>query len=338
MNGTELRTLREGRNENQQDFASWLNTNLGRKYDKQRVSRWERDNERVPQAVVAFLSWHNKAPNSNRPKRAVTVAVANQKGGVGKTVTTINVAYALATAGYRVLIIDADSQFNASVHVGIDKKTLVRLAEEGKTLYHALLKDVNLASTIWQTGTPGLDIVPSTLLLAGADLEVAQDSTLGGAEILRRQIGPIRSSYDYILIDCAPNLGVITLSALTAADYVLVPTQVETHSIMGIDHLAGTITKVQRRANPDLKLLGIVPTQYKSRNSQDRESLEELRAKWASRTSVFEPIPERTHYPQAAAANVITMDAVPDLAGADTFRAVAQTLMDLAQENSNATA
>lgn len=326
MQGEAMKAYRDKRGQNQQEFAGWLNEQLSRRYDKAKVSRWESGSERIPRDVADLVT-RSALTASAQPKHATTLAVANQKGGVGKTVTSINVAYALNQMGCRVLLIDADSQSNATVHVGFDKRTIVQLAQESRTLYHALLHDAAPSEVILNTSIPGLDLVASSVLLANADTELLTDTAADGIRALRRFVDEVRSQYDFVVMDCAPNLGMVTTSALTAADYVLIPTQTEPHSLMGLEHLLSTIAKLQRRSNRDLAVFGIVPTQYKSRNSQDRESLAEIESTWGKSFLIFDPIPATTQYPQAAGASVIQLAALPDIPGAATFRSIAQRLV-----------
>ena len=329
MTGDELRALRERRGQTQPEFAAWLNGLMGRRYDKQKISRWETERERVPRDVSGIL--HIAALVRPEPlpfRRAVTVAVALQKGGTAKTATSVNLAYVLARAGNRVLLVDADSQGNATVHVGISQQDVVRLSRESRTHYHALTGKASLASVILATEVAGLEVVPASIALSAAEAELYHDPT--GITTMAEMLAAVWSDYDFVIIDCAPALGMITSNALVAADYLLIPCQTEAHAILGLEQLSETIAKIRRRANPALEVLGIVPTMYSARQSQDRASLEDMKALWGRHLPMFEPIPRSTVYSQAAAANAITLAGDPGAPGMETFIAIAARLMDIA--------
>ena len=329
MTGDELRALRELRGMTQLEFATWLNGLTGRRYDKQKISRWETERERVPRDVAGILriaALVRREPLAKR--RAITVAVALQKGGTAKTATSVNLAYVLARAGNRVLLVDADSQGNATVHVGTSQQDLVRLSREGKTHYHALTGKAPLAEVILATGVEGLDVIPASIALSAAEAELYHDPT--GISAMAEMLAEVRDAYDFVIIDCAPALGMITSSALVAADYLLIPCQTEAHAILGLEQLTETIAKIRRRANPSLEILGIVPTMYSARQSQDRASLNDLQALWGRHLPMFEPIPRSTVYSQAAAANTITLAGDPGAPGMETFIAIATRLMEIA--------
>ena len=329
MNGDELRALREKSGLTQLEFATWLNGLMGRRYDKQKISRWETERERVPRDVAGILRIAALVRTGGPSSRtAITVAVALQKGGTAKTATSINLAYVLARAGNRVLLVDADSQGNATVHVGISQQDVVRLSREGRTHYHALTGKSALADVILSTAVEGLDLVPASIALSAAEAELYHEPT--GITVMADMLSAVRTEYDFVIIDCAPALGMITSNALVAADYLLIPCQTEAHAILGLDQLSETIAKIRRRANPSLEILGIVPTMYSARQSQDRASLEDMKALWGRHLPMFEPIPRSTVYSQAAAANTITLAGDPGAPGMETFIAIAARLMEIA--------
>jgi chromosome partitioning protein len=192
-------------------------------------------------------------------RRARIVAVANQKGGVGKTTTAINLATALAAAGHRVLVIDLDAQGNASTGLGIERKA------RALTSYELILGEAELENAVVTTDIPGLFIIPASQDLAGADLEFTARERR--EFLLSRAIRSRVGDYDEVLVDCPPSLNLLTINALVAADSVLVPLQCEFYALEGLSQLMRTIERVQRALNPRLDLQGVVLTMYDQRNN-----------------------------------------------------------------------
>lgn len=196
------------------------------------------------------------------------MAVVNQKGGVGKSTTAVNLGAYLAAGGRKVLVIDVDPQGNASSGVGVDK-TAVK-----ESIYDALIEERPLSELIRHTAVPGLDVVPSNMQLAGAEVELV--TTLSRELRLKKAIGPVRSLYDYILVDCPPSLGLLTVNALTAADSVLVPIQCEYYALEGLSQLLNTIQLVQKHLNPGLQIEGVVMTMFDSRTNLSQQVISEV--------------------------------------------------------------
>lgn len=333
MDGARVKALREAKGLSQADFAKWLNERLGRSYDRQRISKWEVGAERIPQIVVGSLEIaeiERPRPDPGAQRRALVVSVANQKGGVAKTATSVNLAYVLTAAGNRVLLVDADPQGNATAHVGVGHARIVELNSAERTLYHVLVGRTAITDVVVETYVPDLHLLPSSITLSNADGELTTREPTGAPMVLREKLAAVRASYDVIVIDCAPNLGLVTINALTAADLFVVPCQAEPHSILGLHHLNETVAKVRSRTNPGLRMLGVVPTMYNSRLSQDQASLEELVQMWSGTTTVYEPVPRATIYAQAAAANRITLEADFSAPGRETYLALARDIMNIA--------
>jgi chromosome partitioning protein len=198
----------------------------------------------------------------------IVIAIANQKGGVGKTTTTINLGSALAERGYRTLLVDLDPQFNCTMGLGVDPT--------GKpTLHDVLLKGTPLETTLLPAGERGLTLVPSSLELAAAELQIPQ--MVAGERLLAEALEPVRDRFDFALLDCPPSLGRLTLNALTASQGILVPIQAGKWALSGTQQLFEIVHLVQNRLNRDLKILGLLLTMVDTRTVLSREIVAHLR-------------------------------------------------------------
>lgn len=199
---------------------------------------------------------------------ANTIVVANQKGGVGKTTTAVNLAASLAVAEKRTLLVDMDPQGNACSGLGVDKGTLEQ------TIYNALLGEVPTRDVRVRTRLQHLDLLPSNTDLIGAEIELV--TALARERKLKGVLAEVQDDYDFIVIDCPPSLGLLTVNALTAADYVLIPLQCEFYAMEGMSQLMKTIKLIQKDINPDLQLLGILLTMFDSRNNLSHQVASEI--------------------------------------------------------------
>ena len=196
------------------------------------------------------------------------IAIANQKGGVGKTTTAVNLGGSLGVLEYKTLIVDADPQANATSGVGFDPN-------QNRNIYDCLINDVHPSDVILKTANPNLDILPSHIDLVGAELEMI--NMPGREYLMKKVLDKIKDSYDYILIDCSPSLGLITVNALSAADSVMIPVQSEYYSLEGLGKLLNTIKIIQGRLNTNLDIEGILITLYDTRLRLANHVVEELK-------------------------------------------------------------
>ena len=243
-----------------------------------------------------------------------TIACANQKGGVGKTTTVVNLGTYLSLAGYRVLIVDTDPQGNATSGLGIARETLPA------TLYDALTGAVELGQIVVPTAVPGLFLVPSTVALAGAEVELA-DLEQRERRLARLLVG-VASDYDYVLLDCPPSLGLLTVNALTAADAVLIPLQCEYYALEGLTQLIATVHLVRDHLNPRLDIKGVVLTMFDGRTNLSADVAAEARRHLGA--AVFDTVvPRSVRLSEAPSFGLPIALHGPDSKGARAYEALA---------------
>ncbi len=245
-----------------------------------------------------------------------TLAVANQKGGVAKTTTVASLGVALAELGHRVLLVDLDPQACLTFSLGLDPEAL-------ELSIHDVLLGRVPAAMATQTTDEGLDLLPSTIDLTGSEARLVTRS--GREFVLKQALAEVGPAYDWVLIDCSPSLGILTLNALTAADAVLVPLQCETLSHRGVGQLLETIDEVRKRTNPELQVLGILPTLYDGRTNHARAVLADVALRYG--VPVLEPpVPKSVRFAEAPAVGRSVLATASGSKGAAAYREHARKL------------
>jgi chromosome partitioning protein len=251
--------------------------------------------------------------------RARVVSMCNQKGGVGKTTTAINLGASLAEYGRKVLLVDFDPQGSLSVGLGLNPH------EMEMSIYNLLMdREVTLDEVVVPTGVEGMDLLPSNIDLSAAEVQLVHE--VAREQTLQRVLAPALSEYDVILIDCQPSLGLLTVNALTASDGVIVPLECEYFALRGVALLKTTIDKVRERLNPKLEIYGVLGTMYDGRTLHSREVMERLVQAWGD--TVFHTVIRRTvKFSDATVAGEPITAYASSSAGADSYRQLAKEVL-----------
>jgi chromosome partitioning protein len=252
-------------------------------------------------------------------QRARVVAMCNQKGGVGKTTTTINLGASLAEYGRKVLLVDFDPQGSLSVGLGLNPHDL------DLTIYNLLMeRDVTLDEVVVPSGVPGVDLLPSNIDLSAAEVQLVHE--VAREQTLQRVLAPALESYDVIIIDCQPSLGLLTVNALTASDGVIVPLECEYFALRGVALLKQTIDKVRERLNPRLEIDGVLGTMFDGRTLHSREVMDRLVQAWGD--TVFHTVIRRTvKFSDATVAGEPITAYASSSTGADAYRQLATEVL-----------
>ena len=246
------------------------------------------------------------------------ISVANQKGGVGKTTTTVNLGACLAYVGKKVLVIDSDAQGNATSGLG------VRKPDVKQDIYDVLVNEVPIKETILETTRENLSIVPATLQLAGAEIELT--SMMARESRLKSALEDVNDEYDFILIDCPPSLGHLTINAFTASDAILIPVQCEYYALEGLSQLLNTVRLVQKHFNPELEIEGVLLTMFDARTNLGAEVVEEVRRYFQEK--VYDTIiPRNVRLSEAPSHGKPIIDYDPRSKGAEVYQALAKEVL-----------
>ena len=247
------------------------------------------------------------------------IAVANQKGGVGKTTTTINLSAALAEQGKKVLLVDLDPQGNATSGVGVGKRELEN------TVYELIAGRITLEECLIETDFLNLSVLPANINLSGAEIDLIDMEDR--EYYLKKILAPVKDDYDFILIDCPPSLNMLTVNAMTAADTVLVPIQCEYYALEGLSQLIHTINLVKRRLNPDLRMEGVVFTMYDARTKLSMQVVENV--KQTLKENIYNTIiPRSIKLAEAPSYGMPITAYAPTSPGADSYRLLAMEVID----------
>ncbi len=277
------------------------------------------DEEEEDDGFRSFVPFRDKPPVSHVIGQTKILAIINQKGGVGKSTTAVNLAAALGRMGKEVLLVDLDPQGNATSGYGIDKRAL------DACVYNVLLGETPAEDVILSCVAEGVDVLPSTISLAGAEVELVNE--MARENRLKNALGSLRGRYDYILVDCPPSLGLLTINALVAADKLLVPIQCEFYALEGVTKLLDSMKRVKSILNPSLDIFGIVLTMYDSRTNLANQVVNEVRSFFGD--AVFDTlIPRTVKLSEAPSYGQSIIEYAPDNKGSLAYTDLAKEVIE----------
>ncbi len=268
--------------------------------------------------TAQYVPFTQKPPVTHSIGQTKILAIINQKGGVGKSTTAVNLAAALGAMNKEVLLVDLDPQGNATSGYGIDKREL-----DG-CVYDALLGETPVEEVILACVGKGVDVLPSTINLAGAEVELVNE--MARENRLKSALGSLRGRYDYILIDCPPSLGLLTINALVAADKLLVPIQCEFYALEGVTKLLDSMNRVKKMLNPSLDIFGIVMTMYDSRTNLSNQVVNEVRS-FFGKTVFATMIPRTVKLSEAPSYGQPIIEYAPDNKGTEAYNELAREVI-----------